>query len=933
MEKGKTMTRRGLAVGRQIATFAALAVLALSLSGDRTSAAGVPATVYGQDPLEVLELKVRPNVIVVLDSSGSMQWLVDENDYAQSGDHPRSKLYQAKQVLKQAVQNNQDKVSFQMGTYTQYGMSFVDRAVGRNRFQYVVSGTDAPFMNTATTELTAKRAVGDGTTNRGLQSWQIIDTKWGTLYFDEDGNGTGTVDSQCTAALTGLPRFFATGAALATALQTAMNTSATCTSGKNNTYAVTYTAASGVFGFKCSTCSRYWRLAWDRTPNNIRNSLAETTPTATAFTNSSATTRSTDAPWILLYRTSGTGSANSLSAPFADGMDTRWSFSETIDGTSVNFYHVATSRLWNGEVIRVNTATGEVCGMDFATAATKTNPPSVTLQAADASCNPGTNRAVFKYAGIQEASNSRSCAGFRSKSQLIPCDLQAPPAPMQFTTISPYLDTEVPFASNGDPKDWDGDGYADYWDKEDGSWEGGRMTSTGWTNSVNLAPSANASGSTPLANSLIDIKGTANNTDTTCVTTAEAIYPGLDLNSIAGTTGACVERGFTKLWNTGLSTGPWAGIPAAQRAIKNHQDPKEKTIVLFVTDGNDTCGTRTGTTGYTSFTGADDQERMSRRAAYFAEELYRRIDALQAASSVQTYVIGYGGAFPAADPYLLNLIAWGGSGLGQGLAGQPDVNWLTDSEATLSSRRTPPPSPRSSRRSSTRAPRKATSTPSSRSRSRCSSTWTSSPARTPAARRRATRRSSRCDSSRASPSPGSRVSSGPTRTTAPATPWRCGARAPSSGSSWLSATRTGRRAPSLPRACASARARPWGEPSTSACSPSCRAGPTPSSGASTPPPGTGSTPTTPRRSWRARRSTGSPCGRPRAASCQRTTRAPASSTPRWGCRRTPRRPTRRTCPPTTATARRPTSAGSTPFSATTRPASAATCPAPARART
>jgi hypothetical protein len=55
MKEAETMTRRGLALGRQLATFAALAVLALSLSGDRTSAAGVPATVYGQDPLEVLE--------------------------------------------------------------------------------------------------------------------------------------------------------------------------------------------------------------------------------------------------------------------------------------------------------------------------------------------------------------------------------------------------------------------------------------------------------------------------------------------------------------------------------------------------------------------------------------------------------------------------------------------------------------------------------------------------------------------------------------------------------------------------------------------------------------------------------------------------------------------------------------------------------------
>jgi hypothetical protein len=527
MEKGKTMTRRAFALGRQIAAFAALAVLALSLSGDRTSAAGVPAPVYGQDPLEVLELKVRPNVIIVLDSSGSMQWLVNENDYAQSGDHPRSKLYQAKQVLKQAVQNNQNKVSFQMGTYTQYGLDFVDSAAGRNRFQYVVSSTDAPFMTDSAKELTAERANGDSSgSDRGLQSWQIIDTKWGTLYFSE------TNGAQCTATIPGTPKFYAQGGSgtspatstspqnLAFDLQTAMN-AATCSgASRANTYAVSYNTGSGVFTFAATGPNRF-NLLPNATPNNIRQALgglpttqgtpggAATTITLSGVTrlrrrttysrvylpsnpgvsngdtctisgavptyfngtwtvtapygsgyfqlsgptgsDTDATTIGTitcsvgggsgvpissSAPYTLLYRTTGTGSSNSLASPFSSGMDTRWSFSETIDGTNVNFYHVATSRLWNGEVIRVK-STGEVCGMDFATAATKTDPPSVTLVSADSNCNPGTDRAVFTYAGIQEGSNSRSCNGFRSKSQLIPCDLQSPPAAMQFTTIEP----------------------------------------------------------------------------------------------------------------------------------------------------------------------------------------------------------------------------------------------------------------------------------------------------------------------------------------------------------------------------------------------------------------------------------------------------------------------------------------------------------------
>ncbi len=49
----------------------ALVALTLAGYGDGVRAA---YTIAGIDPLGVLELKVRPNVIVVLDSSGSMQW-------------------------------------------------------------------------------------------------------------------------------------------------------------------------------------------------------------------------------------------------------------------------------------------------------------------------------------------------------------------------------------------------------------------------------------------------------------------------------------------------------------------------------------------------------------------------------------------------------------------------------------------------------------------------------------------------------------------------------------------------------------------------------------------------------------------------------------------------------------------------------------------
>ncbi len=450
---------------------------------------------------------------------------------------------------------------------------------------------------------------------------------------------------------------------------------ATCTgTARTNTYDVAYNTGSGLFTFS-STGARNFRIVWGRTPNNIRNSLAETSTSTSAW----GTSVATDAPWTLLYRTTGTGSSGT-------GLNLQWSFSETVSGTATNFYNMRGGRFWNGEVIRVNPS-HQVCGMDFATAATKTVPASIRVVDADASCTPKTNSAVFEWGGGSYTGNSTNCNGFRSKSQLIPCDLKSPPAPLQFTTISPYIDDEFPLDAGGDPKDWSGDGTRDYLETQDGSWS---------VSSISIAPSARAAGSTPIANSLIDIKGAADAGDTSCITNAEAIYPALDLNTGATTTAACGQRNFSKMWNTGpsdagtppmpptLGAGPWAGVPVAQRAIQNHNNPKEKTIVVFVTDGDDTCGSRTNSVDSSAFRDDIGGDREARRAAYYAEELYRPINAAEPASSVQTYVVGYGGAF-ASGPYRLDWIAWGGSGLGQ--TGQPNVDWQTDDEATIKSQR------------------------------------------------------------------------------------------------------------------------------------------------------------------------------------------------------------------------------------------------------
>jgi hypothetical protein len=681
MKEGKTMTRRGLALGRQLAAFAALAVLALSLSGDRTSAAGVPATVYGQDPLEVLELKVRPNVIVVLDSSTSMSQVVDAAATdTNSGDHPRSKLWQGKQVLKQIVQNNQDKVSFQLGTYTQFGVTFNNQAASTtgNRFQYVASTMPS-------TNLLVRGASGD-TFGRGLQSWQIIKPEWRRLYF---GEGNGAI---CYAEIQGTPRFYNSGAALAADLQAGINGTAstsvtrTCTGTPANTYTVTYATGTGVFTFARASGGNTFNIRWnDATGFTMRGALGRRT---TNNTNLSTNNVASGSPYRLLYRASSGGSGGEMNTPFT--------LSETIGGVSTTFYQAAAGRLWNGEIVRVQ-SDGTVCGMTFPTAAEMTNPPTFTLQEVSAGCGADVagSSAKFTFAGGSFRRSGSGCSGFRSKSALVPCDLQTVPngpAPTQFTQIDPYLEGELPFDSTGKPADLTTNGAAysdpsysvpdgapDYVEYQDGSWQ---------VESIDIGPSAKTADTsyTPIANSLIDIKGLPDSTNS-CVTNNPPPAGKLDSLTVSATTGACVERGFSKLWNQGQAGATtMAGPPPWQLdPIKNHKNPKEKTIVLFVTDGEDTCGVRGDSSNMSNM------DSNALRAAYYAERLYTPLVATEPASSVQTYVVGYGGAFSGTTPYRLNWIAWGGSGLGQGNPGQPDItndgNRWTEATTSIATKR------------------------------------------------------------------------------------------------------------------------------------------------------------------------------------------------------------------------------------------------------
>ncbi|MCG6924417.1 MAG: VWA domain-containing protein, partial [Acidobacteria bacterium] len=203
-----SMTQRNRGRGWRLFSLGLATGLLFVLAGDPGRALTYP--ISGTDPLEVLDLKIKPNVVVLLDSSGSMRGRLAGGNV--SGDHPRSKLYQAKSVLNDIVALNENKVSFMFGTYTQAGSRLSNRTAGDARFMYYTRSDLWPSM--LTDEITIQRARND-TNDRGFQAWQWIDAQWNTLWFDTGGG----VD--CAASVPA--GFYQTGASLATALQNAMN--------------------------------------------------------------------------------------------------------------------------------------------------------------------------------------------------------------------------------------------------------------------------------------------------------------------------------------------------------------------------------------------------------------------------------------------------------------------------------------------------------------------------------------------------------------------------------------------------------------------------------------------------------------------------------------------------------------------------------------
>ena len=93
---------------RPLAAGVAIAMVGL-LAGDR--GALTANLVQGIDPLEILDLQVKPNVLFVVDSSSAMGFNAEGTLYV-GGDDPASRFYRTKQALRELVSDNDGKANF-----------------------------------------------------------------------------------------------------------------------------------------------------------------------------------------------------------------------------------------------------------------------------------------------------------------------------------------------------------------------------------------------------------------------------------------------------------------------------------------------------------------------------------------------------------------------------------------------------------------------------------------------------------------------------------------------------------------------------------------------------------------------------------------------------------------------------------------------------
>ena len=339
----------------------------------------------------------------------------------------------------------------------------------------------------------------------------------------------------------------------------------------------------------------------------------------------------------------------------SQGGVSRRSGTDDVTTNGKTYYYLTAGKLFNGETVDISSCTSGTsttdCGGSNPTVTAATSPGVVppgtlwpdpaggsfiTYKRPYVDVKKGTTTVRFFFAGSEWNSGTGPCEGFRNLVDLASCTADGN---VQVANISPYLDPEV-FYDTGDGSIL---GYAD------GTLGSAPSSQPAIVNGA-IPVGLRAESFTPIAGSLEDIR--------------------------------------VEFWFTG--TGPThATAPPTQNYWTNKIVPqtlgrRQRTFVIFVTDGDDTCGGSTG-------------DGNARLAARQAEALYKPVLAgnggvnsdgslkttTDPASSVSTFLISFGAG---ADLTRANWIAWGGSGVGEGWT-TPAINWTSSTNAALQTAR------------------------------------------------------------------------------------------------------------------------------------------------------------------------------------------------------------------------------------------------------
>ncbi len=620
---------------RRAGCFALATGLLFLIAGDR----GVTQIPQGIDPLEVLDLQIKPNVAILLDTSGSMT----ETPYGSGTprpDHPGTKMYQAKQVMRQVVASNENNVNFMFGDYLFSATPTWTRCPGggctgdyrinttltsaNSRFAYSTTSWGvqgalpvegpSPAMAVAATEASLNN----------LYAWQWIQNsptvQNNSLTFSENGGPT------CTVSITA---GFYTATTIGPAIAAAMNT---CP-GRANTYGVTYTAGTGVFSFSRTVAARTFSLLWTNAATTLDGPMRATANQGAG----NGPFATTDTRINLLGRATGDDFTDPVNYD-PDGA------AGPSPSRPVSTYWLFAQKVWNGETIQVD-GTGNACNI-IAGAATAPDP-TVTLQRLAACGGAAVSTNLFTWSGGQFGGAGTCRTGYKQRVPFFRCDA---PANSTSPVIQPFLVNALPLNGTG--------GISGFTESPDG------------TGAVLTLPSqggVTASGNTPMAQSFDGFRfkfgGYAG------ALSAPLIPPG-------------PPNGAPGPW-TGTGQGMWqAGqalpFPQNLSAISTHPNPKEKTIVIMVTDGDQNCtpfvlgGAGTGAPYNPPTMIQDDSAALG--AAMAAQKLYDpsangtgagtvNADGTingDPGASVNTYIVAFGNGASATRA---NWIAWGGSGM------------------------------------------------------------------------------------------------------------------------------------------------------------------------------------------------------------------------------------------------------------------------------